>query len=232
MGVEVVESAIQRLTVLSHATIDLQQMGYDTGASLKLLGGADFSTNVEPDFTARVLAGHVSMADCVGHPAIRRILEIYASSHTDELDLLAKIIPPSANELMKEHFLDLNGLINPQDNESLAIYMQNRKTLRQNYLSSGGYSDFAGSLRWGVIDNAHILPQMVGGILGVTAVKFGVRFATILPHVRYSCVFTADMDGSAVNVKQALTVNPRVAMMVDGFDEWYHDYRAAHPENS
>lgn len=48
--------------------------------------------------------------------------------------------------------------------------------LRENYLSSaGGYPNFNGSFRWGVIDKTYILPQGVGGIQGVVAVKFGVR---------------------------------------------------------
>lgn len=104
MGVEVGELTVQRLTALSCAVIDLEQIGHRSSALLELLGDAGLaSANVEPDFTARVLAGNASMADCVGHPAIRRMLEIYVRLHTSELDLLAEIVPPSANELMKEN---------------------------------------------------------------------------------------------------------------------------------
>lgn len=215
------KQAIEGLREFSRIAIALNQMGHRTNGSIDLFG--DFMTHVDPAVVTHVLLGRASMIDVIGQPDVRKMLDIDVRSgyHDDQRGLLGAILPPYIIELLSEPRSRLNELQTLQDHESTRRF----DTLEREYRAARGSLRFNGLLRWGVIDSSFVIPQW--GEYGLTSigVNFGIKFATALPHLRYSLVFKAASDGSGVTFKQELTLDPRTAMMTAGFDRWYQEVR-------
>lgn len=206
--------AIRKLQELSKNAVDLQQMGHRTDARVRL-GSAGFFTNVAPATTQAVIDGTISMFDIAHDPDMWRMLE----SEIDETeeDLLSRLLPASVIALMRLTRRQQGVLEDIQFAESSSRFKEG--SLHRAYLKATGNEEFEGLFyAWGLVDHNATnfdIDHQAGRVMSL------VRTTTRLPHLRFEIEYNSNFDGGWATIKQSLTVNPRVAFLTEGVDEWY-----------
>lgn len=214
MKAERIGLTVEKLKELTGVAIDLQQMGLRSNASIELFG-AGFSIYIDPSIALAIRLGECPMRTVANIPEIKELLDSALSYHPHQRRLLNRIVPSIASELMGLSKTKLDDLETLQDHESSKRH--HNDSLKRLYLAKGGRPDFQGAYAWGLIDhngtNFYFDHQ-------TEEIRYLIRFATILPHVRYECIFKGDLRGSA-SISEQLVINPRVAFIPTGFSQWY-----------
>lgn len=215
---ERVRDAVERLKHLSNVAIDFQQMDLRSNASIELFG-VGFLVRMESSITQAVRSGECPMTTIVNQPKIKELLEAELSYHPDHIHLLRRIIPPVGFELMKLSMRQLDELETLQNNQSSMLHKDG--SIWPLYLARGGRPDFQGGLSWGLVDHN---ASDVSFNHRTEELLYLIRLATTLPHVRYEYIFKGHLNGIA-SISQQLIINPRVAFIPTGFNQWFRHLR-------
>lgn len=213
------DKILSRLQKLSSSEVGLLNIGYRSSTQIELFG--HFSTGINPEIVQSVLKGNCSMLTILNTPEIKEHLESDLEFHKSHTVLVNALLPKSATDLIGLTRLELDELENLQDSEQRQRHSDG--TTQQLYLEKGGNGDFEGHLAWGLIEHNGANYQVDHEREEVT---FLIRLGTVLPHVRYVCEFKASLDGHFAEVIQRLEINPRVARIVEGFDDWYQSLKS------